>query len=298
MAIEATTPLSTSSSVPPLRISSGGAWWTATSRSSLRGAGAARRRRRRASLRTRRSSSASICPRDEGHRHRDDVERQRAAGPAAAVPRRAISRHATSSSPSRCPSRDRLPPLRRKGEDVEDLVQVASIGLLKAIDKFDLDRDVRMVAYIFPTVVGELKRHFRDRVWSVTSRAVEDLNQLLSRHLEEPLRRSAARRRSPSLRRPPASTRRRCSRRSRPARVHDTLLFRRLRGRRGRPRADRRADERGGGIRREREPRSPRGGVARTRRARAHDHPSAFLRGATQSQVAVQLGTPRCMCRG
>ena len=73
-----------------------------------------------------------------------------------------------------------------KGEEVEDLVQVASIGLVKAIDKFDLDRDVRMVAYIFPTVVGELKRHFRDRVWSVTvPRRLKDLSQLLSRHLEE-----------------------------------------------------------------------------------------------------------------
>jgi RNA polymerase sigma-B factor len=73
-----------------------------------------------------------------------------------------------------------------KGEEVEDLVQVASVGLVKAIDKFDLDRDVRMAAYIFPTVVGELKRHFRDRVWSVTvPRRLKDLNQLLSRHLED-----------------------------------------------------------------------------------------------------------------
>lgn len=73
-----------------------------------------------------------------------------------------------------------------KGEEVEDLVQVASIGLVKAIDNFDLDRDVRMVAYIFPMVVGELKRHFRDRVWSVTvPRRLKDLNQLLSRHLED-----------------------------------------------------------------------------------------------------------------
>ncbi len=73
-----------------------------------------------------------------------------------------------------------------KGEELEDLVQVAAVGLVKAIDKFDLERDVRMVAYIFPTVVGELKRHFRDRAWAVSvPRRLKELNQLLSRHLEE-----------------------------------------------------------------------------------------------------------------
>jgi RNA polymerase sigma-B factor len=73
-----------------------------------------------------------------------------------------------------------------KGEDIDDLVQVASLGLVKAIDNFDLDRDVKMLAYVFPTVVGELKRHFRDRVWSVTvPRRLKELNQRLSRELEE-----------------------------------------------------------------------------------------------------------------
>jgi RNA polymerase sigma-B factor len=73
-----------------------------------------------------------------------------------------------------------------KGEDIEDLVQVASVGLVKAIDNFDLDRDSRILSYVFPTVIGELKRHFRDRVWSVTvPRGLKELNQLLSRRLEE-----------------------------------------------------------------------------------------------------------------
>jgi RNA polymerase sigma-B factor len=73
-----------------------------------------------------------------------------------------------------------------KGEEIEDLVQVASVGLVKAIDKFDLDREVKMVAYIFPTVVGELKRHFRDRAWAVSvPRRLKELNQLVSRHLED-----------------------------------------------------------------------------------------------------------------
>ena len=73
-----------------------------------------------------------------------------------------------------------------RGEQLEDLQQVASLGLVKAIDRFDLDRDVELVTYIFPTVVGELKRHFRDRVWSVTvPRRLKELYQLLSRLLEE-----------------------------------------------------------------------------------------------------------------
>jgi RNA polymerase sigma-B factor len=73
-----------------------------------------------------------------------------------------------------------------RGEDIEDLVQVASVGLVKAIERFDLDRDVELLAYIFPTVVGELKRHFRDRVWSVTvPRRLKELHYVLSRHLEE-----------------------------------------------------------------------------------------------------------------
>jgi RNA polymerase sigma-B factor len=73
-----------------------------------------------------------------------------------------------------------------RGEQFEDLQQVASLGLVKAIDRFDLDRDVELVTYIFPTVVGELKRHFRDRVWSVTvPRRLKELHQLLARLLEQ-----------------------------------------------------------------------------------------------------------------
>jgi len=72
-----------------------------------------------------------------------------------------------------------------RGEQLEDLEQVASLGLMKAIERFDLDREVDLVTYIFPTVVGELKRHFRDRVWSVTvPRRLKELYQLLSRLLE------------------------------------------------------------------------------------------------------------------
>jgi RNA polymerase sigma-B factor len=73
-----------------------------------------------------------------------------------------------------------------RGEQLEDLQQVAALGLVKAIERFDLDRDVDLVTYIFPTVVGELKRHFRDRVWSVTvPRRLKELYQLVSRLVED-----------------------------------------------------------------------------------------------------------------
>ena len=73
-----------------------------------------------------------------------------------------------------------------RGEQLEDLVQVASVGLVKAVDRFDLERDVELVAYVFPTVVGELRRHFRDRVWAVSvPRRLKELHQLVARLLGE-----------------------------------------------------------------------------------------------------------------
>jgi RNA polymerase sigma-B factor len=56
---------------------------------------------------------------------------------------------------------------RGSSEDIEDLIQVASLGLVKALDGFDLERGRSFMAYAAPTILGELRRHFRDRVWEV-----------------------------------------------------------------------------------------------------------------------------------
>lgn len=80
-------------------------------------------------------------------------------------------------------------------EDLDDLEQVAAIGLLKAIDRFDPGRGLAFSSFAFPTVVGELKRHLRDKGWSVRPpRAVQELSarlEKLSRDLSARLGRSA-----------------------------------------------------------------------------------------------------------
>ena len=55
----------------------------------------------------------------------------------------------------------------RRGEPLEDLVQVASVGLLNAIDRFDVEREVQFSTYAAVTIIGELKRHFRDKGWAI-----------------------------------------------------------------------------------------------------------------------------------
>jgi len=56
---------------------------------------------------------------------------------------------------------------RGSSEEIEDLIQVANLGLVKALDGFDPERGRSFIAYAAPTILGELRRHFRDRVWEV-----------------------------------------------------------------------------------------------------------------------------------
>jgi RNA polymerase sigma-B factor len=73
-----------------------------------------------------------------------------------------------------------------RGEQLEDLVQIGAIGLIKAIDRFDLDRGVELTTYATPNIIGEIKRHFRDKGWSVrVPRGLQELNVQLSRLVEQ-----------------------------------------------------------------------------------------------------------------
>ena len=73
-----------------------------------------------------------------------------------------------------------------RGEQLEDLVQVGCIGLIKAIDRFDVNRGVELTTYATPNIIGEIKRHFRDKGWSVrVPRGLQELNVRLSRLVEE-----------------------------------------------------------------------------------------------------------------
>jgi RNA polymerase sigma-B factor len=73
-----------------------------------------------------------------------------------------------------------------RGELLEDLVQVGCIGLIKAIDRFDVNRGVELTTYATPNIIGEIKRHFRDKGWSVrVPRGLQELNVRLSRLIEE-----------------------------------------------------------------------------------------------------------------
>jgi RNA polymerase sigma-B factor len=73
-----------------------------------------------------------------------------------------------------------------RGEPLEDLVQVGSVGLIKAVDRFDVDRGVDFSSYAVPTIVGEIRRHFRDKAWAMhVPRRLKELSLRLSRTLDD-----------------------------------------------------------------------------------------------------------------
>ena len=74
---------------------------------------------------------------------------------------------------------------RDRGEAYEDLVQVGMVGLIKAVDRFDTGRGVEFSTFATPTIVGEIKRHFRDRTWSLkVPRRMQELHAAVTKASE------------------------------------------------------------------------------------------------------------------
>src|SRR5437016_14612422 len=75
---------------------------------------------------------------------------------------------------------------RNRGEPIEDLVQVALLGLLKAVERFDPSRGLEFSTFATPTIVGELKRHFRDKGWAVrVPPRVQELHLRVTRVIDD-----------------------------------------------------------------------------------------------------------------
>ncbi len=75
---------------------------------------------------------------------------------------------------------------RNRGEPLDDLIQVANLGLLKSIDRFDPQHGAAFTTYAIPMITGELKRHFRDKCWDVrVPRRVQEIRMQISRVTEE-----------------------------------------------------------------------------------------------------------------
>lgn len=72
-----------------------------------------------------------------------------------------------------------------RGEPLEDLVQVGTIGLINAVDRFDVSRGNKFSTYAAPTIVGEIKRHFRDKAWTLkVPRRLQELNLAAGKAVE------------------------------------------------------------------------------------------------------------------
>ncbi|AEH08485.1 RNA polymerase, sigma 28 subunit, Sig B/F/G subfamily [Candidatus Protofrankia datiscae] len=75
---------------------------------------------------------------------------------------------------------------RNRGEPLDDLTQVATIGLIKSVDRFDPERGVEFSTYATPTIVGEIKRHFRDKGWAIrVPRRLQELKLSLTKATSE-----------------------------------------------------------------------------------------------------------------
>ena len=72
-----------------------------------------------------------------------------------------------------------------RGEDLDDLVQVGTVGLIKAVDRFDPSRGHELASFAAPTILGEIRRHFRDRAWTVRPpRSLQDAHAEVSAAVE------------------------------------------------------------------------------------------------------------------
>ena len=84
-----------------------------------------------------------------------------------------------------------------RGEPVDDLVQVASVGLIKAVDRFDVDRNIEFSTYATPNILGEIKRYFRDKGWAMrVPRGLQELRQSAKEAIRDETVRTG---RSPSI---------------------------------------------------------------------------------------------------
>lgn len=72
-----------------------------------------------------------------------------------------------------------------RSEPLDDLIQVGTLGLIKAIDRFDPHRGIEFTTYVTPTVIGEIKRHFRDKGWAIrVPRRLQELNVAVNRTID------------------------------------------------------------------------------------------------------------------
>ncbi len=75
---------------------------------------------------------------------------------------------------------------KNRGESLDDLIQVGTIGLIKAIDRFDISRGLEFTTFATPTIMGEIRRHFRDKGWSVrVPRRLQELSAKVNQMTDE-----------------------------------------------------------------------------------------------------------------